>query len=258
MAWPCLAVKIGNHGACKDGDILQGFTTVDAIRVELEHICHPRKAGGGVRAHRNSNSVAKDFEEMSYRYRFDRVSKHEVKRLEIDTGEEHIVGALPVEIDGKQQHIMVDQFVKRRLEHHGHRMYGEPGSEFWFGGRMKRDYETILKIRDHVYERLGKNIEDRGNAPEGPPWPVGLVERFSYLFFDVEELTKDRKEELARPIYDAFRAEPEILYKRNHFVDWREIVPAEYHERVLNPYGNSDLRGEFLLREPEIVRAKCL
>lgn len=242
MAWPCLVLKVGPGSNYRDGDVLAAFTTVDAIRVDLDHRADVRWAGGGVGIPRAAQGFARDFQEMTYQYLFQRVSKRQVERFDLKTGESHRFSRVPTMVDGRRQHMHVDRYCYDRLKHSMHRLFGRPGREFWFGGVQDRSDENILHCRDVLFEKYGIPRERNSNMPEGPAWPAGTQDIRSFIWIDVESLPRARSIELTKPGKN----------KRDWYVDWRDVLPARFHSTEIK-----DFRGQLEpLAEQEITQLR--
>lgn len=134
-----LVLKIGSVSPdskhYQDGDILAAFNSRFIRCVHAQHICHVKNAGGGIGALRDNVHVARDWFEHTHQYRFERVSRTEIKRITLADMSEVLIDGTPKRIDGKMQHTDVALYVAGRLAHERHKIFGSPGREVWYGGR---------------------------------------------------------------------------------------------------------------------------
>lgn len=206
MAEIVLKVKSGANYV--DGDILAAFNNRMIRCVHAQHICHVKNAGGGVGVHRNSAHVTKDFFENTHQYRFERISKTEVKRILLSDLTEEVFDSTPRIVDGQEQYTNVELFVRLRLRHARHTMFGTAGAETWYGGR--KDFsDTALDLVWNAIETKTSNRE-----VDFKSWPCGANDCRSHLFIAVLDFNDVRARELV---------EPDLVtpHKRKHFIDFR-------------------------------------
>jgi hypothetical protein len=145
-----------------------------------------------------------------------------VIRCELATGKAELFGATPRVVDGKRQHINVDGYVSRRLRHHRHAIFGEPGQEIWYGGRHNFSEARLWA----VWERLGEQPATH--------WPAGRLDYRSHLVLPLMQSLSD---------YDA-----DCLVQSKAVIDYRDILPSRVVEALHHPYKSVRLRDRFPLK----------
>lgn len=211
-----IALKVHSGANYTDGDILAAFNNRQIRCVHAQHICHVKHAGGGAGVHRDSSHVARDFFEQTHEFRFERISKTEVKRIRLSDLTEHIFDGTSRVIDGKRQQIDVGPFVKRRLKHNVHAIFGTDGSEVWYGGRQ--DFSNAAL--DLVWNAIETKTPNR--AADFTTWPCGSKDRRSHFFIAVIDFHDGRAADLVAPELDLSDPEnPVTLRKRKHFIYFR-------------------------------------
>lgn len=238
---PELCLKVGSVSvdprSYQDGDILCAFNRRHIRCVHAQHICHVKNAGGGRGAHRNPAHVAKDFFEHTHQYRFDRVSRTEIRRVTLADLTEVLIDGTPRRIDGKMQHMDVERYIQHRLEHDRHKIFGAPGFEVWYGGRTDVSHAKL----DLVWAAIeAKTPELEANYPR---WPAGEQDLRSHLFVAVDDFDDDEANVLVAPELDETDPENSItLRKRLRYVDWRDSVPTRDHAAIENRTTRVDAR----------------
>lgn len=227
-----LALKIGRGANYDDGDILCAFNLRRIRCTHAQHICHRRLADM-----RDLNSVARDWYEITHQYRFERVSRTEIKRVTLATMDEVIIDGTPRLIDGKMQHMAVEEYVRRRRSHPRHKLFGEKGKEFWYGGRHDFSQPKVDLVWDAI-EAKTPNVRTGFNR-----WPVGRQDLKSHLFLPVTDFDDTEAVRLVAPELDETDPDnPIVLQKRLRQVHWRDYVPTRDHSRVEDKAIEVDLR----------------
>ena len=90
-----LAIKVGSGANYKDGDILCAFNSRRIRCTHAQHICHVKQAGGGIGGLRDNAHVARDWFEHTHQYRFERVSRTEIKRILLSDMSEVLINGGP-------------------------------------------------------------------------------------------------------------------------------------------------------------------
>ncbi len=228
-----LALKVGavssNPQHYQDGDILAAFNRRRIRCVHAQHICHVKNAGGGVGVHRILGHVSQDFFEKTLQYRFERVNRNQVRRVTLSTLDEVIIDSMPSLIDGKMQHMEVDEYIVRRLTHARHRIFGTTGGEVWYGGRTDVSHTSL----DLVWEAIeAKTPHLETSFTE---WPAGSQDLKSHLFVKIDEFTEDESSELVGGEFDNTDPTKSVLLrKRKRFIDWRDAFPVNFRADIDN------------------------
>ena len=234
-----LALKVGSVSAnpkhYQDGDILCAFNSRYIRCVHAQHICHVKSAGGGRGVHRNDAHIARDWFEHTHQYRFERVSRTEIRRITLADLSEELINNIPRLIDGKMQYMHVEQYLARSFAHEGHKIFGSAGAEIWLGGRRDKSdaamdlawnaLETKTDFREVVFTR----------------WPAGTQDLKSHLMVLVDNFTDADAAILVAPEFD--KTDPKKrARKRKRFVDWRDELPVQDHSNIDDRDTTVDLR----------------
>lgn len=227
-----LLIKVAAGANYEDGDVLCAFNLRRIRCTHAHHICHRKFADM-----RDPNSVARDFYEITHQYRFERVSRTEIKRVTLATMDEVVISNTPTLIDGKMQHMDVEEYVRRRLRHPNHKVFGEPGKEFWYGGRQ--DYSSA-KV-DLVWDAI--ELKTPNVRTDFVRWPAGSQELKSHLFLPFKEFSDERAEALVAPELDTTDPDnPIVVKKRKLSVPWRDHVKRGDQRKVEDKTQTVDLR----------------
>ena len=252
-----LALKVGDTPTYKDGDILCAFNSRRIRCCHAQHICHRMNAGGGVAAHRDNNHVARDWYELTSQYRFEQVSSSEVDRITIATSDVVRIDSTPRMIDGKMQHMNVEEYVARRLLHPRHKMFGTWGAAVWYGGRTDVSNATLDKVWTAIET---KTAERESNYPR---WPAGTQDLKEHLFVAVDDFTDAEAETLVEPDIEVTGVsldgdDTTVTHaKRKRKVAWKALPQFSLSAaNVENPALTVDVRDSFELARASVVRVK--
>lgn len=213
-----LLLKVGTVGLepkYQDGDIVCAFNDVAISQRHLYIIGHPRLLPPG---HRSVDSSAFDFYSLC-RYKFERVSRTEVLRT--DT-----TGALPTETfsrtpNANGEQIDVVEYIRRRLMHPNHLIFGTPGLEVWFGGKPDYAAARLDNVWTAVEAREGLLKADHDQ------FPITETEKRHFLPITIAAFDNaERSNYQARDVQDVVENGEEreiLLKKRVAFVDWENL-----------------------------------
>lgn len=252
-----LVLKIGDRSDrpddYKDGDILCAFSDRRIRCVHTENICHPRKAQRNASNLIIASTIARDWFERTHEFRFERVSATEIRRVVIATGAEEIIGPTP---NKAGEAMDVRLFLARRKKHPTHRIFGEDGAEFWYGGRID---VTDAKL-SAVWDAIEGKTPLRRNAAAFTKWPAGEQELKSHLFIPSDNFDDATAEELIAPELSDPDAKGEqiVVQRRLHRIDWKaklSLAPADI-ARVQDTAQTIDLRDVTQYTSAAIVDRK--
>jgi len=143
-----LALKIGAGANYEDGDVLCAFNRRRIRWTHAQHVCWPRidgrKVGGQLG---ESQPLLQQMLERTAQYRFTRVARSEVLRVEIATEAEATI--TPQAKDSKLRMDVVE-YVARRLRAGQKPLFGSAGAEVWYGGRTTCDTDTVEAVWDDI------------------------------------------------------------------------------------------------------------
>lgn len=211
-----LVLKVGDSQFYKDGDILSAFNDRMISAVYVQHICHIKHAGLTKDGLRPIASLSKVYFDNVSKYRFERISEKEVRRINLITLEEEIFSDRP---NAKGEQIDVSLFIQRRLKHARHAIFGQPGKEIWYGGGKNH---STPKLDATWNEIEAKTLFRRANHTL---WPLGIMDKKVHLGL---KLSSDMSDE---EVSDFVRSETEedekgeiiIVKKRIKFVEWKKL-----------------------------------
>ena len=237
-----------------DGDILAVFNSRRIRCVHAEHICHVKQAGGGIGGLRDNAHVARDWFEHTHQYRFERVSRTEIKRILLSDMTEVLIDGTPKLIDGKMQHMDVERYVNRRMLHNGHRMFGTIGAEVWYGGRTD--------VSDTKLSLVWNAIETKTAFQEVnfPLWPTGSKDLISHFFVTVDNFDEAEASDLVSSELDLTDPDnPITVKKRRRHIEWKTVIDSTEHTAIEDKTVSVDLRETMtpLVRD-DVVKTKAV
>lgn len=204
-----LILITGEHPRYSDGDVLDAFND-DRIRsVHAQHLCHVREAGMTREGLRPLNGLAKRFRDLTWQFRFERVSQHEARRVTLATGAEESI-----------QFSALDEFIRNLKKSPDHGVFGAAGREVWYGG-----LESFAPAAINAAWEIIASITDRTkDESEFTLWPFGRLDIRKRLAVRVADFSQAESDALVSPRFELDRngaATEKILSKRNIKVDWR-------------------------------------
>ncbi len=241
-----LLLQVGAHPTYEDGDILHCFTDRRILHVHSQMACSPRvhpdrapRTGHATRGRLVRGSVFEDLRALMCKYRFERISRHEVRRTDLVTLNEEIFSNTPRTVDGRNQHIAVELFVNRRLAHDNHYIFGAPGAEVWYGLTKT---PSLSELED-LWTRIEAETSDLRSAHT--KYPLSPRERARHLPIAHEDVSEQQAANLVEPIHDneTDPDHPILLKKRQHGMDYAAIYPTKVTD-ITNPKKIVDLRDE--------------
>lgn len=255
---PELALKVGAGAHYLDGDILCAFNSRRIRCTHAQHICHVKNAGGGKGVLRDNAHVARDYFEHTAQYRFERVSRTEIKTITLATLDEAIIDGTRKMINGKMQHMDVPLYVALRLAYDGHRIFGSSGAEIWYGGNTD--------VSDAKLDLVWNAIETKTAFREVdfPLWPAGSKDLISHLFVTVDDFNEATASDLVAQETEIINPGTDdeavkIIKKRRQHIDWRDHIAAKEHDDIEDKIVSVDLRETMtpLVRD-DTVKTKAL
>jgi hypothetical protein len=167
-----LVLKINSSGDSQtqyqDGDIIEAFSDTRIHFCHAEMICHHDKFSFNENGLRDHDTLLEKLLQKMSKYRFVRLNATEVKRINLLSLEESVINDTP-NADG--EHMNVAQFVKRRVAHPKHKVFGTSGSEVWYGGNSSRDRATCDAIWNDI-ETHSDNLQ-----VDHSHWPLSSAEK---------------------------------------------------------------------------------
>ena len=221
-----LLLKIGTGSNYEDGDILCA-TNWRAIRCEhASRICDRykrdyRQADGLIRI----GSLAERWFRHTHQYRYERVSRTQIRRVNQWTGSEVIYGSKPIDDPdrpGTMIHCHVEEFFARRLQHNRHVVCGAKGSEVYYSGLQDYSHAKLNLVWADIETQTG--LRD----VQFPHVPLSQVQLKRFLVLPVDDFDDVTASELTSSLVaDPNLENPTVLKKRKYRVDWRALFPLD-------------------------------
>jgi len=229
----CLIVHPSKFEA---GDILCAFNNERIKIVHAQNICHVSKSGFNSDGLRYADSLPELFQKKVYRYKFQRVSTLEVKRIDLITLEEDIISN---QANGKGEYMDVPLFIERRIKHPRHRIFGTKGSEYWYG--KHNSYAFYKDIWKWIEEKTGLKEIDHTK------WPATDRELKKYLHLTVDDFNNETSGDLVKPLEDTTSGEIAVMKPRKHFVEWEKLngISLDVIKDIKDISKAIDLRDDF-------------
>jgi hypothetical protein len=236
-----LVLAVRDQTNYQSGDILCAFNERRIGCVHAEHICHPKKFGFSSSGLRQPVTLLERMLARSYQYKFQRVSRTEVERMDLAT--------LDVEVfsDKTRPRTHVEQYVFERKRLERHLIFGTPGREYWFGGRYRPDVDAIwTEIEEHSPER----------RVDHQLWPLSEREKRAFLAL---RLSADFDDEAAADMTaQEVDEEGNVLRKRTRMVDWRALDLGVLARDIEDRTKPIDVRELVSLDRAVVVRQKVV
>ena len=242
-----LLLQVGVHPTYEDGDIIHCFTDRGILHVHSQIACSPRfhpdrapRIGNATRGLLVRGSIFEDLSALKYKYRFERISKREVRRIDLVTLNEEIFSDVPRLVDGRNQHIHVEEWVTRHLNNDHHKIFGVESSAVWYG---LTKIPSLVDLED-LWTRIEAETGELRSAHT--KFPLTSRERARHLpiAYD-EDVTEQQAADLGKPIYDneTDPDHPILIKKRQYGMDYAAIYPAKVTD-INNEKKIVDLRDE--------------
>lgn len=170
-----------SNGSYEDGDIVYGRSINEALWIHAQEFAHPLKTSGLKLNGLREDGIGRDWLEVISEYRFERISSTLVTRTNLRTLAQQTIGppgyvGNPDAPFGKE-HIYVQLHLDSLLDSPNHQIYGEVGSEVWYGGSLFFDPVTVSNIWD-VVESYTPN---RRTNPVFQTWPYTPAMKREFL-----------------------------------------------------------------------------
>lgn len=225
-------IKVDSGSSYEDGDCLCAFSDRHIACVHAERICHPKRAQRSPNGMLVSGSLAWHFQRRTREFRFERLSKTEMVRINQATGERERFG--PESID-------LRLYLKRRRENKHHQLFTDGQTVVWFGGRSDFSAVRINAVWKQIASQTPWNL----TRQRFQLWPMGRLDIRHHLAIRSEAITEKQVRDFTEPLYRtndngefAWRIGKEIGFSatvddppddRN---DWRLIVARKRRRRI--------------------------
>lgn len=248
-----LLLVVGSHPTYEDGDILVAKNRRATRCIHAEHICWERNISTGKKVGGFLGATYPLLEIMYsniYQYKFERVSKTEVRRTDLLTLDEEILSLTP---NVKGESIDVDLYVRRRNSSASKPLFGTEGAEIWYGGNINASHDKL--------DIIWGEIEDRTTFREVDHlfWNFTPLEKRLFLAISVDDFDDQTSGDLTSSLVDDTDPEnPLTIKKRKHNVTgWRDLRDVVV-DNVLNKNVEINIHGLRKHIRSEIVLVKSL
>ncbi|MCH8292396.1 hypothetical protein IH992_14995 [Candidatus Poribacteria bacterium] len=272
-----IVLKVGSSGPdpqYQDGDIVSVFNNLAIDYVHAQHICFPRAIEQRF-ANKTSDGLLPIgglehfFCKTIFQMEFERISLLEVRAKDLQTLEEFVDGprgwfpkrkltGWGVSTDGLAQrnrnqvteyffdlrpggtHNDVPDSIKRSRNSNGKLIFGTPGNEVWYGGRMIRTATTVAEVWTEI--ELKTSLR-KGDFTD---FPLQDGDKKGFLALTVDDFDEvERASLIASDIDETNLDNPILLKKRKQFVDWKNLtgISGSTIARIEDRDQVVDLRG---------------
>lgn len=239
----------------QDGDIVCAFTDNRILS------CHAQMLADYKRAPKNGDGLRVDGTERRVleavcQLKFERISATEVRRTNLVTLEQAIIGPTP---NAAGEYIHLAEYLARRKQHPRHRIFGTEGAEYWY---MDERWESANVSA--AWDIIEADTPHRRTDSERTKWPLSHTERRHFLALPAAPM---RDEVAARAVgieidFDRFQPEfneeagigNQLVRKRRAYIAWRDLgLPVS---DILNRNKIVDLRDVLQPAGPQLAQAK--
>jgi len=205
-----LILRIGdnpNEFGFKDGDIMHGHNDRRIHCVGAEDECHVKKMPFNSDGLNPIDCLADVFQKNTYQYKTFLTGKTITRITLSDMSEEDVSSTF----DG-------EDYVRRRITHARHRIFGTKGNEYWYGGRTTVTNAILTTIWNRIENDTGKLKADCVHDWGKTPMKTCFVIR-------VDDFTNEERALLEAPEYDNIDPEnPVMIKKRKRMIDWESLA----------------------------------
>ena len=234
--------------AFQDGDIMCAMNELHIKNTHAQLLCHKNLIGFNGDGLRPENSLTEMYLASVKQYKFQRVSNTEVKRIDLATLKEETLSGTP---NAKGEYIDVDLYISRRLQHDKHLIFGTEDNEIWYGGR------TLITTATHITVWNGIESTSLHREVNYTKWPWTDAEMRNYLVLTVDDFDNDTRATLEESVYNQLSLDNEILKKRHHKVDWKNLASLGVTEsNILDKDLKIDIRDSVDFLRSSIVEIK--
>ena len=195
----------------KDGDIVQAFSYNRIHLANAQVICNVNNFPlDDVTGLRTNDSLLTKYLERASLYRFERTGIDTVKKINLSTLGEEILGS---------ESIDVSEFLKNRLKSPRHKVFGSSGSEIWYGDSRELDINAMW---DDI-EAHSENLKSENSS-----WPFTETEKRHLLILNSSGFTNNIVTELSNGTASTRQLpvviEEELIAKRQWQVPYWDLV----------------------------------
>ncbi|VAW38958.1 hypothetical protein MNBD_GAMMA01-1341 [hydrothermal vent metagenome] len=253
-----LVIKIGSVSAnpahYQDGDILEAFNRRRIRQSYAEQICSITHVNFNSDGLNPLNCLTAKMYDQTALYRYVRVSRTEVIRTNLDTGEKEAFSAKP-NIRGEA--IDLPLYLAERIKHPNHLIFGTKENEVWYGHNLRRTSHAAL---DKVWNAIETETEEREIFYQ--LWPLSKRERQAYLAISVQDFTDNQAALFVRPelkligVNDRGDDVFDVTRKRSQLINWKNLSLPVSEAILENKTVDVDIRNSLQFDYSKIVKTK--
>lgn len=221
-----LAIQAGAHPTYEDEDVLVAKNRRAIRCCHAEHVCHVKHVALNRDGLRVADSLPDMMRSHVYQYKCQRVSRTEINRITLATLDEELM----FEID-------LPGWIRKRLRHARHGIFGSTGREYWYDGRFNATHAALDKVWTEIEGRTASREVDHVH------WPFTPAELRQVLTISVDDFDDTESGKLTAPLMDdSDPLDPVMVKKRKRHVNWRalqDVVGAD----VLDKEVSVDIRS---------------
>lgn len=118
----------------QDGDVMSCMSDAEIEHCHCQRICNPRRIARNAFGNTPTGGLSEALMQNTKEYRMDRISHSEILQTNLWTGATVTFGAVA---DANGHAIDVPLYVKRRRDSGSFKLFGNTGSEYWYGGHTR-------------------------------------------------------------------------------------------------------------------------
>lgn len=233
----------------QDGDIVHAHNDTFLLWDHTQKLASHRKEQGGF--FKSKNSMAYQMLNVVSEFRFERVSRIEVKKVNLADSSEYLISG---NLNEYGEAIDLPQFIARRKSGGVAPMFGREHNAVWFGGTTNVTLPKLHTLWNNVITpRTGKTYQQHKRRSHNNGTLKG------YLVLEMEDFTNVRRGRLEEADIDSTDPEnPITLARRRRQIDWRNMagINGAMIDDVLNRQRRVDVDRNTVRREADIVRIK--
>ncbi len=182
-------------------DFVSIGTAAGALRENCEILYRAHKAPKKANGLRDETTLNFLFCEMTKQYKMRRISNSEVERTRLFTKNLSVITRSTVldtlndTANKNGERIDVPLYIKRRLKHDRHNIFGDIGREEWFGGVMDVSFETLSTFLDSVLVREPSSMSKRDAMKRD--YTVHFLKK--YRVFRMQDISDSSASDLTLP-----------------------------------------------------------
>jgi hypothetical protein len=227
----------------QDGDVVCAFNQNHIKLKHAFHICSPLNFNLN-KWRLRPDGLLRFFCDKTFKYRFERISKTEVKRTNLNTNNEEIFSD---KSNLKGEYIYVQQHINYMKKNANHYIFGRAGEEIWYGGERNFSNDVVSSIWEEIEKETPYKEVDFYF------WPLGKEEKKHFLALSVNDFSDFEANQWIKP---SFNENNEIIRVREYFVDWRILSLPVKEKDIKNLHAPIDIRKDIQLNTDLIVERK--